>query len=73
MMRQGMHPRAACEEAIHRIASMDPKGYDLDVCFVAVDKRGNVGAASSSDPFPYAVTTRGGTSVQRVEPVTPRR
>lgn len=71
-MRQGMHPMAACEEAVHRIAAMDPKGYQLDICFVAVDRHGRVGAAASNSEFPYSVTTANGTEVRTVLPVTPR-
>lgn len=71
-MRQGMHPKQACEEAVHRIARMDPRGYQLDICFVAIDKAGRHGAASSNAPFPYAVASNGKSVVLRVPPVTPR-
>lgn len=71
-MRQGMHPRLACEEAIHRIASMDPRGYQLDICFVAIDKHGRHGAASSNSEFPYAVTSAEGTAIETVAAVAPR-
>ena len=72
LMRQGMSPQAACEEAIHRIAAKDPRGYDLSVSFIALDKRGRVGAASSSQSFPFAVATSAGNQVLSVEKVTPR-
>ena len=72
LMRQGMHPQAACEEAVHRIAAKDPRGYDLSVSFIALDKQGRYGAASSSQRFPYAVATSAGNEVLRVEKVTPR-
>jgi N4-(beta-N-acetylglucosaminyl)-L-asparaginase len=72
LMRQGMHPQAACEEAIHRMAAKDPRGYDLSACFIALDKRGRYGAASSSQRFPFAVATSAGNEVLHVEQVTPR-
>lgn len=71
-MRQGMAPQAACEEAVHRIARLDPRGYKLDICFVALDKVGRYGAAASNQQFPFAVATNGMSKVLNVERVTPR-
>lgn len=71
-MRQGMTPQAACEEAVHRIARLDPRGYKLDICFVALDKTGRYGAAASNQKFPFAVATNGKSKVLTVEQVTPR-
>lgn len=71
-MRQGMHPQQACEEVLHRIARIDPRGYQLDVCFIALDKQGRSGAASSNSRFPYAVTSPTGSEVLHVERVAPR-
>ncbi len=72
LMRQGLHPQAACEEAIHRMAATDPRGYELSACFIALDKAGRYGAAASSQRFPFAVATPLGNEVLRVEKVTPR-
>jgi isoaspartyl peptidase/L-asparaginase-like protein (Ntn-hydrolase superfamily) len=72
MMRQGLSPQRACEEAIHRMAAIDPRGYELSACFVALDKQGRYGAASSSQRFPFCVATERGSEVLRVEKVTPR-
>jgi len=72
LMRQGMAPQAACEEVVHRIARLDPRGYALDICFVALDKQGRYGAAASNQRFPFAVTTADGSEVLHVEQVTPR-
>ncbi len=72
LMRQGMAPQAACEEAVHRIARLDPRGYDLKICFIALDKQGRYGAAASSQRFPFAVATKDGNELLRVEQVTPR-
>jgi N4-(beta-N-acetylglucosaminyl)-L-asparaginase len=55
-MRQGMSPVEACLATIHRIASLDPKGYDLSINFVALDKKGRYGAAGTGSGFQYAVS-----------------
>lgn len=72
LMRQGLHPQQACEEVLHRIARADPRGYGLDVCFVALDKRGRHGAAASGMTFPFAVTTAESSAVLTV-PAVERR
>ncbi|MFO1078242.1 MAG: N(4)-(beta-N-acetylglucosaminyl)-L-asparaginase [Planctomycetota bacterium] len=71
-MRGGMTPTAACEAAIHRIARVDPRGYQLDICFIAVDRLGRFGAAASNGKFPFAVGTREGSRLLEVGPVTRR-
>jgi N4-(beta-N-acetylglucosaminyl)-L-asparaginase len=57
-MRQGLHPQDACLETIRRIARQDPKGVDLSINFVALDKKGRYGAAGTGKGFQYSVTTR---------------
>lgn len=57
-MRQGLHPQAACEQTIQRIARQDPKGLDLSINFVALDKQGRFGAAGTDKNFKFAATTR---------------
>ena len=57
LMRQGMDPQAACEAAIRRIAAQDPKGFDLSINFVALDKHGRFGAAGTGQGFQYSVTS----------------
>jgi N4-(beta-N-acetylglucosaminyl)-L-asparaginase len=56
-MRQGLAPEEACLAAIRRIARQDPKRTNLSISFVALDKHGRFGAASSSQGFTYSVTT----------------
>jgi isoaspartyl peptidase/L-asparaginase-like protein (Ntn-hydrolase superfamily) len=73
LMRQGLTPQQACEEAIHRIARVDPRGYALDVCFIALDKQGRCGAAASNQTFPHATATEGGSELLSVPAVTPRQ
>ena len=57
-MRQGLHPQAACEQTIRRIARQDPKGTNLSINFVALDKHGRYGAAGTDKEFQFAVATR---------------
>ncbi|MEZ6015141.1 MAG: N(4)-(beta-N-acetylglucosaminyl)-L-asparaginase [Planctomycetota bacterium] len=73
LMRQGLDPQRACEEVVHRTARVDPRGYALDICFIALDKQGRFGAAASNQRFPFAVATRDGQRILHVEQVTPRR
>jgi isoaspartyl peptidase/L-asparaginase-like protein (Ntn-hydrolase superfamily) len=54
-MRNGMAPAEACQAVIDRIAAVDPKGYELGINFIALDKQGRFGAAGTAD-FPHAVT-----------------
>ncbi|HIG26817.1 MAG TPA: hypothetical protein EYQ50_03100 [Verrucomicrobiales bacterium] len=56
-MRQGMSPEETCIAVIKRIAKQDPLGINLSINFVALDKKGNYGAAGTGNGFTYAVTT----------------
>ena len=56
-MRQGMSPHDACVTAIRRIVRKEPKGANLNINFVALDKHGRYGAAGTDGGFQYSVTT----------------
>ncbi len=57
MMRFGHTPEAACKEAIRRIVDRDPKAAkDIQVGFVAISKKGVVGAYAIQKGFTYSVT-----------------
>lgn len=56
-MRQGMLPHEACVQAIRRIIRTEPKGANLSINFVALDKHGRYGAAGTDQGFQYSVTT----------------
>lgn len=71
-MRSGMSPQQACEQVIHRLARIDPLGYQLGISFIALDKKGRTGAATSLGEFPFAVTTHAGSALQQVGQVAPR-
>ena len=54
LMRQGMNPQEACEEAIQRI--IVKKEYkDMQVGYLAIDKKGNYGAFSINPGFNFAL------------------
>ena len=70
LMRQGMHPEAACQETIRRIARKHPKGAELHISFVALDKKGRFGAAGSDPGFQFSVTTKGSSRVLTAPPLS---
>jgi N4-(beta-N-acetylglucosaminyl)-L-asparaginase len=56
LMRQGRSPEAACREAVTRIIKRKPEAAkDLQVGFLALNKRGEVGAWAIQEGFSYAV------------------
>lgn len=59
LMRQGMSPQAACEEAISRIVTKNPKYEDFQVGYIAVNKKGETGAYSIHEGF-YTTTYANG-------------
>ena len=44
LMRNGMSPQQACEEAIRRIVRKNPKHKDFQVAYIALNKKGETGA-----------------------------
>lgn len=58
MMRQGFTPAQACEKVIQRIAKIKgEKAKDIQVAFIAIDKKGEVGAFALHPGFNYALKT----------------
>lgn len=57
LMRNGMSPQAACEEAVRRISKKHLKGMDSppQVGFIAINKKGEHGAYSLSEGFKYTI------------------
>jgi N4-(beta-N-acetylglucosaminyl)-L-asparaginase len=55
LMRQGLAPQAACKAAVARILKRKPAAKDLQVGFLAINKRGDVGAWSIQRGFTYAL------------------
>jgi len=65
-IREGKHPQAACETAVQRILAMrdrgqikNPDGLTFQAGFIAVNKRGEHGAASIKKGFPHALCRDG--------------
>lgn len=58
-MRFGRTPEQACREAVRRIVKRDPvKAKQLQVGFVAISKKGVVGAFAVQPGFSYSVTNK---------------
>ncbi len=56
LLRQGMSPEAACREAVERIVRRGPeRSKKLQVGFLALNKKGEVGAFALQKGFSYAV------------------
>ncbi len=56
LMRQGFLPEEACKKAIERIVKIKgDKAKDIQVAFLAVNKRGEVGAFAIHKGFSYAI------------------
>lgn len=56
LMRQGATPAAACTEAIHRIVKRNAaKAKDIQVGFLAINKKGEYGAFALQKGFTYSV------------------
>jgi N4-(beta-N-acetylglucosaminyl)-L-asparaginase len=61
-MRQGMTPQQACEAAIMRIVKRY-KYQEFQVGYLAINKKGDVGAYSIQKGFSYTITKNGKTQV----------
>ena len=56
-MRLGRSPEAACREAVRRVVKRDPaKAKEMQVGFVALSNRGEIGAFSIVKGFTFSVT-----------------
>jgi N4-(beta-N-acetylglucosaminyl)-L-asparaginase len=55
LMRQGRGPQDACKEAVSRILARRPETKDLQVGFLAINTRGEVGAWAIQKGFSYAL------------------
>ena len=44
LMRNGMSPQSACEEAIRRIVSKNDRYKDFQIAYVAMNKAGEIGS-----------------------------
>jgi N4-(beta-N-acetylglucosaminyl)-L-asparaginase len=56
-MRQGLSPVDACVAVIHRIMKKHPPGTNLSINFIALNKKGEFGAAGTGQGFQFSVTS----------------
>jgi len=58
LMRQGLSPEAACKKVIERIVKIKKeKAKNIQVAFLAVNKKGQVGSFAIHPGFEYAIRT----------------
>lgn len=57
LMRQGHAPAEACRLAVERVIEKNPDWAEIQVGFIALDRRGRTGAYCIAPGFDYAVTT----------------
>jgi isoaspartyl peptidase/L-asparaginase-like protein (Ntn-hydrolase superfamily) len=69
-MRQGMHPTEACIAAIQRIMKKHAPGTNLSINFIALNKKGDFGAAGTGQGFEFSVTSNTFSKVMRSPGVT---
>lgn len=70
-MRHGASPQQAIEKVIQRIVKKDPLDAEkLAINFVAINKKGETGAAGTSKGFDYAVTDPDSSEVQEAKALT---
>ncbi len=53
LMRNGMHPQQACEEAIRRIVNKSTNYKDFQIAYIAINKAGEVGSFCIHEGFTY--------------------
>ena len=68
LIRQGLSPQEACEKAIERIVK-GRKNLDFQVAYLAVNKKGDIGAYSIHKGFTYAQYKNGQTKEIRSDSV----
>lgn len=58
LMRQGLTPQQACRAAVERVVKRNPaRAKDIQVGFIAINKKGAYGAFALHDGFTYSVKT----------------
>ena len=67
LMRQGYDPVSACNEALNRIISSYNGNPDFQICYIAISKDGEVGAACLKWAFPHLITKSGITKLKSVK------
>ena len=63
LMRNGKSPYEACKQTVERMYKKIKSTEEYNASFIAVDKKGNVGAYSLRKGFQYTITVNGETKV----------
>lgn len=63
LMRQGRSPQEACEEAIQRIVQKNGNHKEFQIGYIALNKRGEMGAFSIHPEFTYTLSKNKRTSI----------
>lgn len=63
LMRQGLSPEDACKKAVDRLVSKNPNYKDVQVGFLAINKKGEHGAFALQKGFTYALADNSGNKV----------
>lgn len=70
LMRQGFTPAQACRRALDRLIKVrGKKAGEVQVGFIAIDKKGNFGGYAIQPGFSYAVHTAAGAKVYQAQSV----
>jgi isoaspartyl peptidase/L-asparaginase-like protein (Ntn-hydrolase superfamily) len=67
MMRGGMSPKRACEEAVKRIVKKIPQYENHQIGYLALSKSGEYGSFCIQPGFNYAVKTESFTGLEEAE------
>jgi N4-(beta-N-acetylglucosaminyl)-L-asparaginase len=64
LMRQGLSPELACRRAVERMLKKNgAKAKDIQVGFIAINKKGEFGAYALQKGFNYAVQSKAGVKI----------
>ncbi|MBV8645497.1 MAG: N(4)-(beta-N-acetylglucosaminyl)-L-asparaginase [Candidatus Eremiobacteraeota bacterium] len=71
LMAQGRTPQQACEECLRYMATTSPATRTIQACVIAMNPRGDVGAASMNAKYPlqYALWRNGKSEILDAKPV----
>jgi isoaspartyl peptidase/L-asparaginase-like protein (Ntn-hydrolase superfamily) len=67
MMRNGMSPQRACEEAVRRIVKKNPDYESYQIGYVALAKNGTFGAFSLQPGFDFAIKNNNGSELTEAD------
>tara|TARA_B100000073_G_scaffold24001_1_gene18701 strand:+ start:505 stop:1458 length:954 start_codon:yes stop_codon:yes gene_type:complete len=67
MMRQGLTPEEACQEALNRVIKAHDGNPDFQIGYIAMRKDGEVGAACLKWSFDYALARKGRNKLYKIK------